>query len=113
MNFFAVENDRDLVANDRGLHRLPFLTGLGGEHIRGLDAIDGSIAVQVGFAAFEIAEDLKFVPASQILYGSDYPFAVGMMKKTIDGLAAYDFAPAARAAIERDNAARLFPRLAA
>ncbi|MBL8381725.1 MAG: amidohydrolase [Burkholderiales bacterium] len=55
----------------------------------------------------------KFVPASQILYGSDYPFAVGMMKKTIDGLAAYDFAPAARAAIERDNAARLFPRLAA
>ena len=54
----------------------------------------------------------KFVPASQILYGSDYPFAVGMMKKTIDGLAAHDFDAGTRAAIEYGNAARLFPRLA-
>lgn len=54
----------------------------------------------------------RFVPAAQILYGSDYPFAVGMMKKTIDGLAAHDFTPDARTAIERGNAERLFPRLA-
>lgn len=52
----------------------------------------------------------KFVPHTQILYGSDLPFAVGMMKKTIDGLAAHDFTPAARAAIERGNALTLFPR---
>ena len=51
-----------------------------------------------------------FVPQSQILYGSDFPFAVGMMKRTIDGLAAHDFTPAARAAIERGNALALFPR---
>ena len=51
-----------------------------------------------------------FVPPSQILYGSDFPFAVGMMKRTIDGLAAHDFTPAARAAIERGNALALFPR---
>lgn len=53
----------------------------------------------------------KFVPQTQILYGSDFPFAVGMMKKTIDGLAAHAFTPAARLAIERGNALGLFPRL--
>ena len=41
-----------------------------------------------------------------------YMKRVGMMKKTIDGLAAHDFDAGARAAIERGNAARLFPRLA-
>ena len=51
-----------------------------------------------------------FVPPGQILYGSDFPFAVGMMKRTIDGLAAHDFTPPARAAIERGNALALFPR---
>lgn len=53
----------------------------------------------------------KFVPPTQILYGSDFPFAVGMMKKTIDGLAAHDFTPEARTALERGNAQALFPRL--
>lgn len=52
-----------------------------------------------------------FVPPTQILYGSDFPFAVGMMKRTIDGLAAHDFNPATRTAIERGNALSLFPRL--
>ena len=54
----------------------------------------------------------KFVPQTQILYGSDFPFAVGMMKKTIDGLAEHEFSADARAAIERANALTLFPRLA-
>jgi predicted TIM-barrel fold metal-dependent hydrolase len=53
-----------------------------------------------------------FVPHTQILYGSDYPFAVGMMQKTLEGLAAHDFSPTARRAIDRGNAERLFPRLA-
>ena len=53
----------------------------------------------------------KFVPQTKILYGSDFPFAVGMMKKTIDGLAAHDFTPEARTAVERGNALALFPRL--
>jgi hypothetical protein len=34
-----------------------------------------------------------------------------MVKKTIKGLAAHDFTPAARAALERGNAQALFPRL--
>lgn len=55
----------------------------------------------------------KFVPPTQILYGSDFPFAVGMMKKTIDGLAAHAFTPEARMAIERGNALALFPRFGA
>ena len=54
----------------------------------------------------------KFVASTQILYGSDFPFAVGMMKKTIDGLAAHDFSAQTRAAIARGNALALFPRLA-
>ncbi len=54
----------------------------------------------------------KFVPQTQILYGSDFPFAVGMMKKTIDGLAAHDFTPEARKAVEHGNALAMFPRLA-
>ena len=34
-----------------------------------------------------------------------------MMRKTIGGLAAHDFTPEARAALERGNALALFPRL--
>lgn len=53
-----------------------------------------------------------FVPMTQVLYGSDFPFAPGMMKRTIEGLAAYPFDDATRQAIDRGNALRLFPRLA-
>jgi predicted TIM-barrel fold metal-dependent hydrolase len=51
---------------------------------------------------------------TRILFGSDYPFAPeGVMGKTIRGLEAHGgFDSAAKSAIERDNAARLFPRLA-
>jgi len=52
----------------------------------------------------------EFVPASQVLYGSDFPFAPGMMKRTIDGLAEHGFGAGTLAAIERGNALRLFPR---
>lgn len=53
-----------------------------------------------------------FVPASQILYGSDLPFAPGMMGRTIAGLAEHGFAAGAAHAVERGNALQLFPRLA-
>lgn len=54
-----------------------------------------------------------FVPASQILYGSDLPFAPGMMARTIAGIAAHGFGADDARAIERGNALGLFPRLAA
>jgi len=53
----------------------------------------------------------QFVPASQVLYGSDFPFAPGMMGRTIHGLAEYGFTPEVLRGIERGNARRLFPRL--
>ena len=50
---------------------------------------------------------------THILFGSDYPFAPeGVMGKTISGLEDHGgFDTSERAAIERDNAIRLFPRL--
>ena len=50
---------------------------------------------------------------THILFGSDYPFAPeGVMGKTISGLEYHGgFDATEQRAIERDNAARLFPRL--
>jgi predicted TIM-barrel fold metal-dependent hydrolase len=52
---------------------------------------------------------IKFVPLSQILFGTDYPY-VSVVENVEDltrlGLSARDLN-----AIERDNAARLVPRL--
>ena len=55
----------------------------------------------------------ELVPATQILFGSDYPFAPQRLTaETIGGLAEHGgFDAGERAAIERDNAMRLFPRL--
>jgi predicted TIM-barrel fold metal-dependent hydrolase len=55
----------------------------------------------------------ELVPATQILFGSDFPFAPEPVTHlTIDGLSKYDgFDAAARRAIERDNALALLPRL--
>jgi predicted TIM-barrel fold metal-dependent hydrolase len=53
---------------------------------------------------------LKFVPASQVLFGSDYPYFT--LEQNVDGLAEIALALAERQAIDRGNAARLMPRLA-
>jgi hypothetical protein len=54
------------------------------------------------------------VPATQILLGTDYPFAQEIgVSSTLSGLARYDgFDDADRSAIESGNACRLLPRLA-
>jgi predicted TIM-barrel fold metal-dependent hydrolase len=52
---------------------------------------------------------LDYVPLTQILFGSDYPFSgIG---HTMDGLAGMELAEAAVRAIHRGNAERLMPRL--
>ena len=51
------------------------------------------------------------VPASQILFGTDFPFRPAA--EGVGGLAAYPFKPEERRAIEHGNAARLLPRIAA
>jgi 6-methylsalicylate decarboxylase len=53
----------------------------------------------------------KLVPASQIVYGTDYPYRSPSDHTT--GLAGAGFSAADQMAIERDNALRLIPRLRA
>lgn len=53
----------------------------------------------------------EFVPIAQWLYGTDYPFLPPAA--TDGGLAAFDLSDEERAAIDRGNAERLFPRLKA
>ena len=52
---------------------------------------------------------LALVPASQVLYGTDYPFWDG--RKVSTDLAKGGLSAPERMAIDRDNALRLFPRL--
>jgi 6-methylsalicylate decarboxylase len=59
----------------------------------------------------QIAALLKMVSISQVLYGTDYPFRNGA--EVNRGIADWAFADADRAAIERENALRLLPRLRA
>jgi predicted TIM-barrel fold metal-dependent hydrolase len=54
---------------------------------------------------------LALVPASQVLFGSDYPYLT--IGQNLDGFGALGLSPAQRRAIDRENAARLMPRWAA
>ena len=58
-----------------------------------------------------LASLTKLVPATQILFGSDYPYRTG--EDHVKGLMEYGFSAADLRAIERDNALRLLPRLRA
>ena len=52
---------------------------------------------------------MRLVPASQVVFGTDFPFRTSI--DHVQGLAGYFSGPDLRA-IERDNAAKLMPRLA-
>ena len=52
---------------------------------------------------------LAIIPASNVLFGSDYPLRP--VSENVEGLGAYSFTAAQRRAIERENAERLMPRL--
>ncbi len=54
---------------------------------------------------------LAFAPASQVLFGSDYPYLT--IAQNLDGFAALRLDAADRRAIDRGNAERLLPRLKA
>ena len=64
-----------------------------------------------GNHAGALAALLKMAPVSQVLFGTDYPFRP--CADEVDGLAQYGFSAAELRAIERDNALRLMPQLAA
>ena len=53
---------------------------------------------------------LKMVPAKQVLFGTDFPFA-GDSDVAVQGLTDYGLSANDLRAVERDNALRLVPRL--
>ena len=59
--------------------------------------------------AMPLAALTKFVPISQILFGTDYP--VEPFETTTKPLAEFGFSARDLQAIDRGNAERLFPRL--
>lgn len=58
---------------------------------------------------FALASLTKLVPVSQVVFGTDYPYRTAA--DHVKGLAEYGFSPGDLRAIERDNAARLLPRV--
>ena len=58
----------------------------------------------------QFAALMKLVPVSQLLFGSDYPYREAI--EAANGLRAYPFEDAERAAINRETALRLLPGLA-
>ena len=93
---------RTSVSNRRFLERFP----------KGVDYELKKLHYDLAIAAFEpsLAALLAYVPVTQILMGSDFPFS--SMGKTIEGLAAARLAADQLRAINRGNAERLMPRLA-
>ena len=66
------------------------------------------------FNPYTLPSFKKFVPNSQILFGTDFPLGGGSAAIVAKGLIADGgFTPAELKAIERDNALRLLPRFAA
>jgi predicted TIM-barrel fold metal-dependent hydrolase len=59
----------------------------------------------------QLAALMKMVAASQVMFGSDYPFRAG--NEAVDGLADFKFSDADLRAIESENALKMFPRLRA
>jgi len=55
---------------------------------------------------------MQLVPVGQVMLGSDFPWTGWKLADTICAVAKHGFSPDEIAAIERDNAVRLFPRLA-
>ena len=57
----------------------------------------------------QLAALLKLVPISQVMYGSDYPYRLGV--EAVEGVDTYPFTVAERRAIDSENAIRVMPSL--
>jgi predicted TIM-barrel fold metal-dependent hydrolase len=67
--------------------------------------------VAQGNSPGQIAALLKLVPTAQVMFGSDYPYRLGM--EAVDGVDNYPFTVAERRAIDFENAIRVMPNLKA
>lgn len=79
----------------------------------GVDAVFRKLYYDTASAAFPaaLAAIAAYLPPSQLLFGTDWPYA--NVKATIAGLTDAAFPAATLAAIAHDNAATLFPKLRA
>ncbi len=101
---------------------VPFLTHriAGLEHSANVPDVVGTLRslyydVASAMAPYALRSLQELADPTHILWGSDLPFIYGeRLREEVDEWEAYDgFDAATRAAVERDNALRLFPRLAA
>ncbi len=100
---------------------MPYLIGRFEAQARDAKAMpDGGVVLNVKKHFYDIAQSAnpitlgaltKLVPISQVLFGTDFPFTTA--KEHLAGLAKCAFPEKDRRAIERDNAAKLFPTLKA
>lgn len=65
--------------------------------------------VAQGTTPGQLAALMKMASASQVLFGSDFPFRQAV--QTVAGLDDFGFPQAQRHAIDRDNAIRILPGL--
>jgi len=98
---------------------VPFLLGRF-ETLGAAKKMQTGAAVQLKRFYYEVAQAnhpgaldalLRMAPISNVLFGSDYPLRP--VSEVVEGLAKYEFKPAQRRAIERENAWLLLPRLKA
>jgi 6-methylsalicylate decarboxylase len=98
------------------IHRVEWWAGvrkdLGDRFPDGIRAEFKRFFFDTAFSEFPsaLAPLTSLVPASQILFGTDFPFYTSA--ETANGLVNYGFSRDASAAIDRENAVRLMPTLA-
>jgi 6-methylsalicylate decarboxylase len=98
------------------IHRVEWWAGvrkdLGDRFPDGIRAEFKRFFYDTAFSEFPsaLAPLTNLVPASQIVFGTDFPFYTSA--ETVNGLANFGFSPEVIAAIDRNNAIKLMPNLA-
>src|SRR2546425_33458 len=66
VDFLAIQNHRDLVANDGRFHRVPFAGRLRHKFGRSGMVVDRAVSAQRRFAALVVVKHLNFMPPSKV-----------------------------------------------
>jgi predicted TIM-barrel fold metal-dependent hydrolase len=96
---------------------VPFLVGRFERLAEEKKNVPNGVRPELGKFYYEIAQAnhagalaalLDLVPISQVLFGSDYPLRP--ISEAVQGVTKYNFTPAQRRAVDRENARKLVPR---